>query len=643
MKTLHPSSIILHPLPSANPESQILNPSRPLAFRERVRVRAVRRSSFLIPHSSLGFTLVEMLIATTLSLLILGAVIQMFGSVSNSVTDSRALLETADRLRLAGARLQQDLTGVTVRVDQAPPRKPEENQGYFEYIEGPMGVQPVDTTNLAAAARPIPVNSDVADTADANLQPIDYHPLDSTIGDVDDILMFTTRSDTQSFVGKCAYPTQHAIRSDTAEVAWFVRGRTLHRRTLLVAPLTPGITQQSSAGYYARNDVSARINTGSPWVAGVNYPLWTVVTKPVPDGNFYYCIQAGTSGAAPPNWSNNPIVDNTVRWAKGCLMTPNTLGDLTKRENRFAHWKGFDLATAPYDARVDFPCDARRWYQLGLPTLLECSSPNWDISAIWGVGMPLNQVPPDANNPSVPVKKNAVDFWMNSTASVGTDTSATPWAESVVCTGGTRFADDVILTNVISFDVKAWDPTVTEWDAALGDWLNRPTYVDLGYNNLAFNSTNVRANTELGSGLRHLGHPRSGLAAATWEARVYDTYSSQYESDGVREAAVAHPGTAGIVDALVNALNDDATWFNNNYGITGNQLNDCVYDPGPLAATYPTAIPGYPLVDLLQFGENETAPPYPIGLRGIQVKIRVFDPDTRQIRELTIVQDFPPQ
>ena len=42
-------------------------------------------------------------------------------------------------------------------------------------------------------------------------------------------------------------------------------------------------------------------------------------------------------------------------------------------------------------------------------------------------------------------------------------------------------------------------------------------------------------------------------------------------------------------------------------------------------------------------GDNETAPPYPAPLRGIQVKIRVFEPDSRSIREVTIIQDFLPK
>jgi hypothetical protein len=42
-------------------------------------------------------------------------------------------------------------------------------------------------------------------------------------------------------------------------------------------------------------------------------------------------------------------------------------------------------------------------------------------------------------------------------------------------------------------------------------------------------------------------------------------------------------------------------------------------------------------------GERETKPPYPCALRSIQVRIRTFEPDSRQIRETTILQDFMPQ
>jgi len=38
--------------------------------------------------------------------------------------------------------------------------------------------------------------------------------------------------------------------------------------------------------------------------------------------------------------------------------------------------------------------------------------------------------------------------------------------------------------------------------------------------------------------------------------------------------------------------------------------------------------------------ELEGPIPYAAPLKGIQVKIRVFEPDSRQIREITVVQSF---
>ena len=49
--------------------------------------------------------------------------------------------------------------------------------------------------------------------------------------------MFTTRSTGRPFVGRVlVHARGGTIQSDVAEVAWFVRGRTLYRRLLLVSP-----------------------------------------------------------------------------------------------------------------------------------------------------------------------------------------------------------------------------------------------------------------------------------------------------------------------------------------------------------------------------------------------------------------------
>jgi prepilin-type N-terminal cleavage/methylation domain-containing protein len=427
-----------------------------------------------------GFTLIEILVATTLTLLLMGAVVTIFGRIGNSVNESRSTLEMADHLRSTAAMLQKDLAGATATM--LPPRRIDD--GYFEIIEGPVGV----------TTRPdqIAVNSDTGGA-------------DGTVIDFDDILMFTTRTTGRPFVGRYADGT---VQSDLAEVIWFVRGRTLYRRVLLIAPWVnssgangPGIYGSSASGFYANNDISVRLQNG--------------------------------------------------------MLVANSLADLTRRECRYAH-----------DYR-QFPYDSRGWGQLGMPTLRECSSSSWSAGG------------------RAPEFKyaNTLDFWSPDPAKVH------PWSgvdpETGALADGGR-VDDVILNYVIGFDVKVWDPGAAGGAGA---------YVDLGWNNAAFNPNPPAAQAR--QLFYHVGDPRSLLAAAgaagtATAARVYDTWSFSYE-----QIVGQGRGINGFDDA-------------------GSGIVD-----GPADAV--------------------TAPPYPAPLRGIQIKIRVFEPDSRQVREVTVVQDFLPK
>lgn len=448
-----------------------------------------------------GFSLIEVLIATALTLILMGAVVNIFGRMTDRISDSRSVLEMADKLRTVSNLLQRDLEGLTCRP--IPPLDPAKGEGYLEIVEGPVGVVPGLTVGWDS----------------------DQGTVDNNMLDNDDILLFTSRSPAAPFIGRFA--GNRTITSDVAEIAWFVRGRTLYRRVLLVAPGALANTSLSPAGYYMNFDVSARV---------------------------------GTSG---------------VTLGK---MVGNTLGDLTKRENRFAHSR-------------NWPYDVRGWGQLGLPTLRETASSNWNA----GLMEPSTYGPPFISR---------IDYWRNWWQ---TPNSFTAQGQQVEAETGTmqqfvqnsRVAEDVVLNNVIGFDVKVWDPGFLVSGNQVG------AYRDLGYTNSAYSANyNYRAYPGAPAPVFwHLGNPQSGLSAAANGSRVYDTCSTHYETEG-RYGTAANDSAAG---QSTNGFDDDG--------------NGVIDDPA----------------------EQIAPPPYAAPLRGISVTIRVFEPDSRQIREVTIVQDFLPK
>jgi hypothetical protein len=283
--------------------------------------------------------------------------------------------------------------------------------------------------------------------------------------DTDDILMFTTRAPAGNFSGR--YLTaDRIIESPYAEVAWFCQEAAnqpvagtkvynLHRRQLLVL------------GY-----------VGLPEFSGNSI-----------------------AGAVPAIYQT---YDLSLR-SEGGRLYPNTLGDLTKRENRLAHGPTFPHALV------------------------------------------LN---PDARLNRVPATFSQTD----------------------------RVWEDVLLTNVISFDVRVFDPQAR---AQAGTPTTPTLYPgDPGYTSGAGASG---AYIDLGGGQGgRLAQPvdsKSRLVAPAVPTGVatYDTWSQHYEVGG--------PG-----------LNDPAAYT--------------------------------------------TAPPYPVPLEGVEVRIRCYDPTSKQVRQVSVRHTF---
>lgn len=503
-------------------------------------------------HRPAGFTMLEVLMATTLTLVVMGAVVTTFGLIATSINELRSTMTMSEQLRATGMRLQQDLAGVT--AVGPPPFAPEMGLGYFEIYEGPIG--PVTQPGTTG------VNSlDNVSTPD------------STVGDNDDILMFTARNSVTSFHGML---NGTVVQSPEAEIAWFVRGRTLYRRVLLICPQAT-LSSTSPAGFYESNDISVHLD------------------------------------------------------ATGNTLVPNSLGDLARREYRFAH---------PIDK---FPFDVSRWGQYGLPTLDDCS---FNGKVRWSAvrqGVPASTAPLSTR-----------DYWHTDPsrcdpAILAPIPSGRPALNSPPGSGvvfGSRQGEDVILNNVIGFDVKVYDPGAPIYEIQVGTSgsINKPyvamspgdrgfqvptsgkpigygAFVDLGW------GVNVKY-PPTGTGLplnapspryRTTGNSvRSPASGATQLVRTYDTYSMHYARGGTY-------GSATFTGKGTNGFDDD------NNGV----IDD--YSEQETQPPYPD-----PDIPVMATTPQSTFPPA-VGLRGVQVKIRCFDPFSKQVREVTIVQDFLPK
>ncbi len=264
-----------------------------------------------------GLTLIEMLVATAITLLMMAAVATIFDQFGRSVNDSRATVEMSARLRDVRIRLQNDLDGLT--TSPVPWLRPEADPGYLEIDEGARTDQSPTLLVLSADSSLLPTN-DRTPQADFD----SAYGL-SGLGDADDILMMTVRSTGAPFTGRALASdgTRTVVQSQVAEVFWYAVEnpadgsggepglRTLYRRVLLVLPT-------KDAG------------------------LLTAANTPAPldEMEFYR------------NFDVSAHRDENGLWA------PNTLGDLTKRENRFAHDPGVGafphpLNTLPIRGGVD--------------------------------------------------------------------------------------------------------------------------------------------------------------------------------------------------------------------------------------------------------------------------------------------------
>jgi prepilin-type N-terminal cleavage/methylation domain-containing protein len=580
-----------------------------------------------------GFTLVELLVASTIGLIVMASLATLLGLFSRTASSTQAVIDVTHRLRVVGDRLRKDLAGVTCKV--APPVAPESDSGYFEIIEGPIQ----DAVTIDAA------NNAITKT--------------STDGDTDDGLLLTTRSTGEPFTGKYGDET---IQSQTAEVAWFVSNGNLYRRQLLVAPYVPRLPFNLDETKTGVNDfnMNGRVDVHWNWLA-----LPTIANPTIKNPEVYsledlylFCDLS----------VRRDIVPGPLN-----AFIPNTLGDLTKPINRFRHSVTFPHAfirTGANRTPAVTSVDRFSWvppltFDEPLPTTspVPASLPSragedvvlrnvlsFDVR-VFDPDVPLRQpvvsLPLQPGDPGYVTGTNIVLSTATTAAAIQ---STGTFNDSVFTMPRGAYVDlgwGLRITPVptIPFDIapaaiirrtappqsKLIDNRFpgSEDDNKDGDVLDTEGMANK--EDLNNNFVIERYTTFQGNGMQ-VANAVNNSIFSTLPSPTYDTWSTHYESNGINDDS-EDKNANGVLDAGEdtngnNVLDGDSLIDEGNDGIdqpTVDLNNDGVLEPD--------GIPDDP-------AERETSPPYPVPLRGIEIRIRCIEPSTKEIRQITIRHAF---
>ena len=586
----------------------------------------LHNSKSAISRTSLGITLIEILIGMAITLIMMAAVVNLFANIGQSVSNRRAAMEMNNQLRVVRAQLYNDLAGATCPAKTW--QRPGSDNGYIEIIEGrwtdtePSALTDGITINgeLDYATSQVPSGGD-PEVIPPNVATVDAKTNGFGLGDYDDVLALTVRSTGEPFIGEVVTlrddndpsdpvdPTDpndweaRIIRSHYAEIIWYsvenpADGslgepgmRTVYRRVLLIAPWVTLPSGVKETNFFQRYDISARTDGAGNWVANTLSDL----TK---RENRFLRV-------ADPTLYPHLMVSTGSGFGAGASQTVNTMGGGTDDLRVPARIQWFANGNGQITNYIVDPDSRGRFDSTG--------------------GIPEIQITGGTTNPSPRPVMGRIGQ-----VEIGTNNFVEAW-EVVQVTNGpaplaySRFGEDVMLNDVLAFDLRVYDPGAPIASLTTGTLVNalEPSdagwyapssasevigfgaYVDLGWDpgvNYDY-SLIADAPLPLFQQARQPGwHPRTGTTVGYGFPAVYDTWSLHYESDGI-DQDFSSDNNSGV-DEGKNGLDDDF--------VNG------VDDPG----------------------ERETSPPYDVPLRGIQVKLRLYERDTRQIRQATVTKSF---
>ena len=513
--------------------------------------------------SSRGFTLIEMLIAMVLTLLMVWAIAEFYARVGEAVKDGRAMIDQRNGLRTVTQRLHEDLSLHT--VVPAPPIIDSLAPGYAVAGQGYL-------TIFEGAGSDADPEGDGIDV---------FPPGGNGIPDIaelsaNQVPIFTENNLVPNLLGDVDDYLGLTIRS--ANEPFTAQAVLADATTGIMTGTGTGTANLAEVAWWTSfkdNPLLPNANTADLGEVRSIHRRLLLIRPEVNmvhsgdtdySGPYYFRIP-DTLPVGADYHSVMQFCDVSVRpigiYNNFVYYFANSLADLTRRENRFLH-----VGTAfphPIDLNLN------NGGSFGLPP-----------------GNPANVL------------------------------SQARWVLR-----GTRRGEDVMLSNVLTFDVRLFDATAPLlFDNSAATLANpSPATGTLQPGDVGFGPALAAGHNSAGQGAyvdlnynRYVVPPVPATSPSRYRApqtthnlpgliNTYCTWAASYERDGVDQDLVGGPdqGTNGIDDDLSNGVDDKGGM------------------------------------------EQECRLPYPFPLRGLEVKVRTYEPGTRQVQQGTVSSDFIPE
>lgn len=641
-----------------------------------------------------ALTLIEVLIATTLTLLMMLALAQGFKTLSDGVSEGRSKINLSDQLRGIVTLLKADLSQRT--ADGTTPQQQVAPRGYFKYLDGSL-------TDFTATNFNRPAGFDATSMSNEMLL------LASKWGDVDDMLMFTARAKPgEVFRGKIPrallryhemnkyfeqnnqYPTMNVnwveewatdvvITSELAEIVWFMvplsnlpDGNGLDSGVVAPSDIWPDVIPvvdrdgdgiPDADGMPDKMALCRRVllirddlDITPPDTSGLRVALGTAEDRlfrmqPDPPATGNPASFRGV-GANAYRRCDLSLRTDLISSSSGNLLVyqTNSLTSLQDPVNRFAH--GVYPVT-----------DGNNFVGSTFPLVFRSNGLGMSLGG-YNAGIGLAGASPESVEPDggfLPSSFMRIRYLKTTDGSLITP----PTLDFTL--------EEIIATNVVSFDLRAFDATAVQlyhpgrdggWGTAGFDddvdsttdnvteagWPASDdialTPSDPGFwevannfarNNVALVEASRGAYVDMGWGIKGIGHPKlSGATLTALAPFIVSDYSgieatNQLSYYLLRSGSVSVSPGVRVCQTAFDTFTDN---FDSDGEIAGVIANTRYYPNGlrrygmtvPVLGTDPTI--------------EDVPPPFPADLKSIQANIRVEDITAGVIQQVSLIESL---